>query len=308
MAQIPTNIAQHVGRTPVVQLTRMEEGDGFELFAKLEAFNPGGSVKDRIGVSMIEAAEREGRIEPGVSTIVEATSGNTGIALAFVCAAKGYDLVLTLPQGMSREREGLLRLYGARVELTESLGGMTEAVEAAQAMATRDDVFLPDQFSNPANPEIHRRTTGPEILDALDDRVDVFVSGVGTGGTITGAGEVIKSHNPGCRVVAVEPSASAVLSGGRPGPHKIQGIGAGFVPEVLNREVLDEVLGVDDEAAIETARLLARREGVLAGISGGAAVWAAMQVARRPESRGARIVTILPDSGERYVSTPFFAP
>ena len=308
MAQIPTNIAQHVGRTPVVQLTRMEEGDGFELFAKLEAFNPGGSVKDRIGVSMIEAAEREGRIEPGVSTSVEATSGNTGIALAFVCAAKGYDLVLTLPQGMSREREGLLRLYGARVELTESLGGMTEAVEAAQAMATRDDVFLPDQFSNPANPEIHRRTTGPEILDALDDRVDVFVSGVGTGGTITGAGEVIKSHNPGCRVVAVEPSASAVLSGGRPGPHKIQGIGAGFVPEVLNRDVLDEVITVDDEDAIETARQLARREGVLAGISGGAAVWAALEVARRPESRGARIITILPDSGERYVSTPFFAP
>jgi len=308
MAQIPTNIAQHVGRTPVVQLTRMEEGDGFELFAKLEAFNPGGSVKDRIGVSMIEAAEREGRIEPGVSTIVEATSGNTGIALAFVCAAKGYDLVLTLPQGMSREREGLLRLYGARVELTESLGGMTEAVEAAQAMATRDDVFLPDQFSNPANPEIHRRTTGPEILDALDDRVDVFVSGVGTGGTITGAGEVIKSHNPGCRVVAVEPSASAVLSGGRPGPHKIQGIGAGFVPEVLNRDVLDEVITVDDEDAIETARQLARREGVLAGISGGAAVRAALDIARRPESEGKRIVTILPDSGERYVSTPFFAP
>ena len=308
MAQIPTNIAQHVGRTPVVQLTRMEEGDGFELFAKLEAFNPGGSVKDRIGVSMIEAAEREGRIEPGVSTSVEATSGNTGIALAFVCAAKGYDLVLTLPQGMSREREGLLRLYGARVELTESLGGMTEAVEAAQAMATRDDVFLPDQFSNPANPEIHRRTTGPEILDALDDRVDVFVSGVGTGGTITGAGEVLKSRNPGCRVVAVEPSASAVLSGGRPGPHKIQGIGAGFVPEVLNRDVLDEVITVDDEDAIETARQLARREGVLAGISGGAAVWAALEVARRPESRGARIITILPDSGERYVSTPFFAP
>ena len=308
MAQIPTNIAQHVGRTPVVQLTRMEEGDGFELFAKLEAFNPGGSVKDRIGVSMIEAAEREGRIEPGVSTIVEATSGNTGIALAFVCAAKGYDLVLTLPQGMSREREGLLRLYGARVELTESLGGMTEAVEAAQAMATRDDVFLPDQFSNPANPEIHRRTTGPEILDALDDRVDVFVSGVGTGGTITGAGEVIKSHNPGCRVVAVEPSASAVLSGGRPGPHKIQGIGAGFVPEVLNRDMLDEVITVDDEDAIETARQLARREGVLAGISGGAAVRAALDIARRPESEGKRIVTILPDSGERYVSTPFFAP
>jgi cysteine synthase A len=209
---------------------------------------------------------------------------------------------------MSREREGLLRLYGARVELTESLGGMTEAVEAAQAMATSDDVFLPDQFSNPANPEIHRRTTGPEIWEALDGRVDVFVTGVGTGGTITGAGEVLKAGNPHCRLVAVEPRASAVLSGGRPGPHKIQGIGAGFIPEVLNRELIDEVISVGDEEAIETARQLAFREGVLAGISGGAAVWAALELAKRPESRGARIVTILPDSGERYVSTPFFAP
>jgi cysteine synthase len=293
----------------MVQLTRLApELDDVQLYAKLEALNPGGSVKDRIGVSMIEAAEREGRIEPGRTTIVEATSGNTGIALAFVCAAKGYDLVLTLPQGMSREREGLLRLYGARVEVTESLGGMTEAVQAARAMASRDDVFLPDQFSNPANPEIHRRTTGPEILDTLDDSVDVFVAGVGTGGTITGVGEVLKARNPRCRVIAVEPRSSAVLSGGRPGPHKIQGIGAGFVPAVLNREVIDEVIPVADEDAIETARLLARREGVLAGISCGAAVWAALAIARRPESRGARIVTILPDSGERYVSTPFFAP
>jgi cysteine synthase A len=219
----------------MVRLTRVVGDAPVELFAKLEALNPGGSVKDRIGVSMIEAAEREGRIEPGRTTIVEATSGNTGIALAFVCAAKGYDLVLTLPEGMSREREGLLRLYGAQFELTESLGGMTEAVEAAWALGRRDDVFLPDQFSNPANPEIHRRTTGPEILEALEDRVDIFVAGVGTGGTITGAGEVLKARNPSCRVVAVEPAASAVLSGGQPGPHKIQGIGAGFVPQVLNR-------------------------------------------------------------------------
>ena len=292
----------------MVELTRVRPELDARVFAKLEAFNPGGSVKDRIGVSMIEAAEREGLIEPGVTTIVEATSGNTGIALAFVCAAKGYDLVLTMPQGMSREREGLLRLYGARVEITESLGGMDEAVDAARALARREHVFLPDQFSNPANPEIHRRTTGPEILNALEDRVDVFVVGVGTGGTITGAGEVIKDRCPDCRIVAVEPRSSAVLSGGRPGPHKIQGIGAGFVPQVLNRELLDEVLPVDDEDAIETARLLARREGVLAGISGGAAVAAALEVAARPESRGARIVTILPDSGERYVSTPFFAP
>jgi cysteine synthase A len=309
MPQIPINIAEHVGRTPMVQLTRLlPEGCECELFAKLEAFNPGASVKDRIGVAMIEAAEREGRIEPGRTTIVEATSGNTGIALAFVCAAKGYELVLTLPQGMSREREGLLRLYGARVEVIESLGGMNEAVAAARAMATNDDVFLPDQFANPANPEVHRRTTGPEIWEAMDRRVDALVAGVGTGGTITGVGELLKQRNPGCRVIAVEPASSPVLSGGRPGPHKIQGIGAGFVPAVLNRELLDEVIPVDDEDAIETARLLARREGVLAGISCGAAVWAAIEVARRPESRGKRIVAVLPDSGERYVSTPFFAP
>jgi cysteine synthase A len=308
MSPIPTNIAAHVGRTPILELTRLAPDGRARLFAKLESFNPGGSVKDRIGVAMIEAAEREGRIEPGRTTIVEATSGNTGIALAFVCAAKGYELVLTLPQGMSREREGLLRLYGARVEVTESLGGMTEAVQAARALAERDDVFLPDQFSNPANPEIHRLTTGPEIWEALDGSVDVLVAGVGTGGTITGVGEMLKGVNPAVSVVAVEPLSSAVLSGGRPGPHKIQGIGAGFVPAVLNRSVIDEVIAVDDEDAIETARLLARREGVLAGISGGAAVWAALHVAARPESRGRRIVTILPDSGERYVSTPFFAP
>ena len=310
MAGIPINIAEHVGRTPMVRLTRVLDSvaEGAEVYAKLEAFNPGGSVKDRIGVAMIEAAETEGRIEPGKTTIVEATSGNTGIALAFVCAAKGYELVLTLPQGMSRERSGLLRLYGAEVREVESLGGMDEAVEAARRMAEREDVFLPDQFSNPANPEIHRRTTAPEIIDALGGRVDVFVAGVGTGGTITGVGEVLKERNAATRVVAVEPSSSAVLSGAAPGPHKIQGIGAGFVPAVLNRAVLDEVIPVDDEDAIETARLLARREGVLAGISGGAAVYAALELARRPDSQGKRIATILPDSGERYISTPFFAP
>jgi cysteine synthase A len=309
MAQIPINIADHVGGTPMVRLTRvLPEGVEAQLFGKLEALNPGGSVKDRIGVAMIEAAEREGRIEPGRTTIVEATSGNTGIALAFVCAAKGYELVLTLPQGMSREREGLLRLYGARVEMTESLGGMHEAVAAARAMASDDDVFLPDQFSNPANPEVHRRTTGPEIWEAMDGHVDALVAGVGTGGTITGVGELLKARNPACLVVAVEPRSSAVLSGGPPGPHKIQGIGAGFVPAVLNRDVIDEVIAVDDEDAIETARLLARREGVLAGISCGAAAWAAIELASRPQLRGRRIVVVLPDSGERYVSTPFFAP
>ena len=309
MAAIPINIAEHVGRTPMIRFTRLlPDGVEAELYGKLESFNPGGSVKDRIGVAMLEAAERDGLIEPGRTTIVEATSGNTGIALAFVCAAKGYELVLTLPQGMSRERERLLQLYGARVEITESLGGMNEAVDAARAMATDPDVFLPDQFSNPANPEVHRRTTGPEILDALDGRVDVFVAGVGTGGTITGVGEVLKDRDPATRIVAVEPATSAVLSGSPPGPHKIQGIGAGFVPPVLNREVIDEVLPVTDEQAIDTARLCARREGVLVGLSCGAAVYAAMEVAQRPEMAGKRIVCVLPDSGERYVSTPFFAP
>jgi cysteine synthase A len=291
----------------MVELARMAP-EGVRLFGKLESLNPGGSVKDRIGVAMIEAAEKEGRIEPGRTTIVEATSGNTGIALAFVCAAKGYDLHLYLPQGMSREREGLLRLYGAKVEVIESLGGMNEAVDAARERAQRGDAFLPDQFSNPANPEIHRRTTGPEILEALDGEVDVLVAGVGTGGTITGVGEVLKERLPGVKVVAVEPAASAVLSGRPAGPHKIQGIGAGFVPSVLNRDVLDEIIPVGDEAAIDTARVAARTEGVLCGISCGAALWAALEVAKRPESQGKRIAVILPDSGERYVSTPFFAP
>ncbi|HEX4484490.1 MAG TPA: cysteine synthase A [Solirubrobacteraceae bacterium] len=302
-----------MGKTPLVGLPRMLEGtpaaaSGVELFAKLESFNPGGSVKDRIGVAMIEAAEAEGRIEPGRTRIVEATSGNTGIALAFVCATKGYDLVLTLPQGMSRERESLLRLYGARVEVTESLGGMSEAVAAAQAMARDDDVFLPDQFTNPANPEAHRKRTGPEIERALDGRVDVLVAGVGTGGTITGVGEYLRERNPKLHVVAVEPAGSPVLSGGRAGPHRIQGIGAGFVPPVLNRELLDEIVSVSDDDAIQTAWTCAKRAGLLAGISCGAALWAALEVAARPESKGKRIVVVMPDSGERYVSQAFFAP
>jgi cysteine synthase len=314
MARIPINIAELVGCTPLVALPLLLEGtaavdSGVELFAKLESFNPGGSVKDRIGVAMIEAAEAEGRIEPGRTTIVEATSGNTGIALAFVCAAKGYDLVLTLPQGMSRERESLLRLYGARVDITESLGGMGEAVAAARALASGADAFLPDQFSNPANPDAHRRTTGPEIARALDGRVDVLVAGVGTGGTITGVGEHLREHvNPALRVVAVEPRGSAVLSGEQPGPHRIQGIGAGFIPPVLNRELIDETIPVSDDDAIQTAWTCAKRVGLLAGISCGAAMWAALEVAARPESRGKRIVVIMPDSGERYVSQAFFAP
>ena len=293
----------------MVELTRLRPpASTARIVAKLEMFNPGGSVKDRIGVAMIEAAEREGRIEPGRTTVVEATSGNTGIALAFVCAAKGYDLVLTLPQGMSREREALLRLYGARVDIIESMGGMNEAVDAARALAERDDVFHAEQFSNPANPEAHRRTTGPEIWEDLDGRVDAFVAGVGTGGTITGVGSYLKERSPGAQIVAVEPAASPVLSGGTAGPHKIQGIGAGFVPPVLDRSLIDEVLPVDDEDAIGLARRLAGDEGVLAGISCGAALRGALSLAARPDFAGKTIVCMLPDSGERYVSTPFFAP
>jgi len=312
--RIPINIAELVGSTPVVELPRLlvgtpAEESGVRLFAKLEAFNPGGSVKDRIGVSMIAAAEAEGIIEPGRTTIVEATSGNTGIALALVCAARGYQLVLTLPQGMSREREALLRLYGAKVQVTESLGGMAEAVQAAQEMARSGDAFLPDQFSNPANPAAHRLTTGPEIELALDGDIDVFVAGVGTGGTLTGSGEYLREHcNEQLRIVAVEPAGSAVLSGRPAGPHRIQGIGAGFVPAVLNRALIDEVIAVGDDEAIETAWACARREGVLAGISCGAALYAALEVAARPESGGKRILVMMPDSGERYISQTFFAP
>jgi cysteine synthase A len=306
---ISENLADIVGGTPMVRLTRIAPGCEAELVGKLEAYNPAGSVKDRIGVAMIDAAEAEGRITPGRTTIVEPTSGNTGIALAFVCAARGYELVLAMPQGMSREREALLRLYGAEVAITESMGGMDEAVGEAERIAQeRAEAFIPDQFSNPANPEIHRRTTAEEIWRDMDGEVDVLVSGVGTGGTITGVGEVLKGRNPDLHVVAVEPAASAVLSGRSPGPHKIQGIGAGFVPAVLNREVIDEIVPVSDEDALETARACALREGVLAGISGGAALWAAIEVGSRPEFRGKRVVVVVPDSGERYVSTPFFAP
>ncbi len=306
---IPDNLADIFGNTPMVRLTRVAPECGAELVAKLEAYNPAGSVKDRIGIAMVDAAEAEGRIEPGRNTIVESTSGNTGIALAFVCAAKGYDLVLTMPQGMSRERDNLLRMYGAEVVLVESMGGMNEAVEEARRICReRGNCWVPNQFSNPANPEIHRRTTAEEIWRDMEGRVDVLVAGVGTGGTITGCGERLKERNPDLQVVAVEPAASAVLSGGDPGPHKIQGIGAGFVPDVLNRDVIDEILPVDDEDAIEAARRCAQREGVLAGISCGAALWGAIQVGSRPEMHGKRVVVIMPDSGERYVSLPFFTP
>jgi cysteine synthase A len=306
---LPDNVSDLVGNTPMVRLTRVAPECGAELIGKLEAHNPAGSVKDRIGVAMIDAAEADGRIEPGRNTIVEPTSGNTGIALAFVCAAKGYDVVLTMPQGVSREREKLLRLYGAEVVWVESMGGMNEAVEEARRICReRGNCYVPNQFSNPANPEIHRRTTAEEIWRDTDGKVDVFVAGVGTGGTITGCGERLKERGADLHVVAVEPKSSPVLSGGVPAPHKIDGIGAGFVPQVLNRTVINEVLRVDDEDAIETARLCATREGLNAGISAGAAVWAAVQVGSRPEMSGKRIVAILPDSGERYISTPFFVP
>lgn len=292
----------------MVRLNRLTEDLDVEIYAKLEAYNPAGSVKDRIGVAMIDAAEKEGLIKPGESTIIEPTSGNTGIALAFVCAARGYKLILTMPTGMSMERERILRIYGAESVVTESMGAMDEAVRAAEdLMSSTESSFMPQQFENPANPEIHRRTTAEEIWRDLDGKVDVFVAGVGTGGTITGVGEVLKERRKEVYIVAVEPSASPVLSGGKPGPHRIQGIGAGFVPKILNRDVIDEVVVVDDDDAVDTARTTAIREGVLPGLSGGAALWASLEVAKRPEMSGKRIVTVIPDSGERYISAPFFA-
>jgi cysteine synthase len=297
-----------VGNTPLVSLPRLGADVAGEVVAKVEYFNPGGSVKDRIGVAMIDSAEREGLIERGRSVIVEPTSGNTGIALALVSAARDYRLILTLPEGMSRERSALLRTYGAEVHETPSLGGMHEAVALAEDLVREHDAFMPQQFSNPANPEIHRRTTAEEIWRDLDGQVDAFVSGVGTGGTITGVGQVLKERRPEIQVFAVEPSASPVLSGGDPGPHRIQGIGAGFVPDVLDRSVIDEVIGVNDEDALRTARESAQREGLLVGISAGAAIHAALEVAGREGMAGKRVVVIVPDSGERYMSLPFFAP
>jgi cysteine synthase A len=297
-----------VGNTPLVLLDRLGADVGGDVCAKLEYFNPGGSVKDRIGVAMIDAAEEQGKIKPGRSVVVEPTSGNTGIALAMVCAARGYELILTLPEGMSRERAKLLRAYGAEVRETPSLGGMNEAVALAEEIREQRKGFMPMQFSNPANAEAHRLTTAEEIWRDTDGEVGAFVAGVGTGGTITGVGSVLKERLPEALVVAVEPASSPVLSGGPPGPHKIQGIGAGFVPDVLDRAVVDEVVQVSDEDALETARLVAIQEGVLAGISAGANIKAALEVAARPEMAGKRVVTIVCDSGERYMSLPFFSP
>jgi cysteine synthase A len=297
-----------VGNTPMVQLDRIGEGLAGQVCAKLEYFNPGGSVKDRIGVAMIDAAEEEGLVKPRRSVVVEPTSGNTGIALAMVCAARGYELILTLPEGMSRERSKLLRAYGAEVRETPSLGGMNEAVALAEEIREQRKGFMPMQFSNPANAEVHRRTTAEEIWRDTDGQLGAFVAGVGTGGTITGVGQMLRERAPEALVVAVEPASSPVLSGGKPGPHKIQGIGAGFVPELLDRTLVDEVIAVGDEDALETARRVAQEEGVLVGISAGANIWAALEVAARPEMAGKRVVTIACDSGERYMSLPFFSP
>ncbi|TAK02950.1 MAG: cysteine synthase A [Candidatus Manganitrophaceae bacterium] len=295
------NITELIGRTPMVQLNRFADDQSARLFAKVEFFNPGGSVKDRICLSMIEAAERSGKLRPG-GTMVEPTSGNTGIGLALVAAVRGYKLILVMPESMSMERASLLSSYGAQLVLTPAWEGMRGAIKEAESIIEQNpNYFMPNQFANPANPEVHRKTTGPEILEALDGRVDAFVVGVGTGGTITGVGEVLKAKNPQTMIVAVEPSASPVLSGGEPGPHKIQGIGAGFIPNVLNRTIIDRVITVSDDDAYKTAKLLARQEGLLVGISSGANALAAQQIAREI-GRGKTVVTILPDTGERYIS------
>ena len=306
MGKIFSDITKTIGNTPLVRLNRITEGLEATIVAKLEAFNPLSSVKDRIGISMIEDAEKKGVLKKD-TTIIEPTSGNTGIALAFVAAAKGYKLTLTMPDTMSLERRQLLKIFGADLVLTEGAKGMKGAVEKAEELVkSTPNSFIPQQFNNPANPEIHRQTTAEEIWNDTDGNADILISGVGTGGTITGVSEVIKKRKPDFKAIAVEPEASPVLSGGQPGPHKIQGIGAGFVPQILNRNVVDEIIRVTNDDAGETARQLARLEGILAGISSGAALWAALEVAKRKENKGKLIVVVLPDTGERYLTTWLF--
>lgn len=306
MGRIANDMTELIGNTPLVRLNRIAGDIKATLVAKLEFFNPASSVKDRIGVSMIEEAEKEGRINKD-SVIIEPTSGNTGIALAWVCAVKGYRCILVMPETMSLERRKLLKALGAELILTPGEKGMRGAIEVAENLAkSNPNYFIPYQFKNPANPEIHRKTTAEEIWQDTEGKVDIVVAGVGTGGTITGIAEVIKARKPSFKAIAVEPENSPVLSGGSPGPHKIQGIGAGFIPEVLNREIIDEVIKVSDESAIETARRLAKEEGIIAGISSGAAVYASIEVAKRKESEGKLIVVILPDTGERYISAGLY--